>query len=56
MMKTYTDGRSMMCKLTKVPEAVDFMPPEVFASIPFYSIGLYVFSYGGIMLFVAMHK
>ena len=56
MMKTHADGRSTMHKLTKVPGTVDFMPPEAFASIPFYSIGLDVFSYGGIMLFVATHK
>ena len=51
-----TDGRNTAHKLTKVPGTVDFMPPEAFASRPFYSIGLDVFSYGGIMLFVATHK
>lgn len=51
-----TDSRSTLYKLTKVPGTVDFMPPEAFASRPFYSIGLDVFSYGGIMLFVATHK
>ena len=56
MMKTHADSRSTMHKLTKVPGTVDFMPPEAFASTPFYSIGLDVFSYGGIMLFVATHK
>ena len=50
------DSRSTMNKLTKVPGTVDFMPPEAFASIPFYCIGLDVFSFGGIMLFVTTHK
>ena len=54
--KMVTDTRSTMHKLTKVPGTVDFMPPEAFASIPFYSIGLDVFSFGGIMLFVTTHK
>ena len=42
--------------LTKVPGTVDFMPPEAFARSPVYGVGIDVFSYGGIMLFVATHK
>ena len=56
VLKTRADGISMMHTLTKAPGTVDFMPPEAFASRPFYSIGLDVFSFGGIMLFVATHK
>ena len=42
--------------LTKVPGTIDFMPPEAFARSPVYGVGMDVFSYGGIMLFVATHK
>ena len=42
--------------LTKVPGTVDFMPPEAFARSPVYGVGIDMFSYGGIMLFMATHK
>ena len=56
VLKSQANGKDTLNKLTKVPGTVDFMPPEAFASTPFYSIGLDVFSYGGIMLFIATHK
>ena len=37
-------------KLTKAPGTTDFMPPEALADDPTYSIGLDVFSYGGLIL------
>ena len=50
------DDRKTQRMLTKVPGTVDFMPPEAFARSPVYGVGIDVFSYGGIMLFVATHK
>ena len=50
------DDRKTQRMLTKVPGTVDFMPPEAFAKSPVYGVGIDVFSYGGIMLFVATHK
>ena len=50
------DNRNTKHMLTKVPGTADFMPPEAFARSPVYGIGMDVFSYGGIMLFVATHK
>ena len=50
------DDRKTQHMLTKVPGTVDFMPPEAFARSPVYGVGIDVFSYGGIMLFVATHK
>ena len=50
------DARKTQRMLTKVPGTVDFMPPEAFARSPVYGVGMDVFSYGGIMLFVATHK
>ena len=40
-------------KLTPVPGAQIFMPPEAFKRSPDYTTSLDVFSYGGVMLFVA---
>jgi len=42
--------------LTKVPGNGDFMPPEATAERPIYGAPLDVFSFGGIMLFVATHE
>ena len=42
--------------LTRVPGTADFMPPESFDDEPVYDIPFDVFSYGGIMLFVATHQ
>ena len=50
------DDKKTQSRLTKVPGTVDFMPPEAFARSPVYGVGIDVFSYGGIMLFVATHK
>ena len=50
------DDRKTQRMLTKVPGTVDFMPPEAFARSPVYGVGIDVFAYGGIMLFVATHK
>ena len=43
-------------KLTKVPGTKDFMPPEAFEDTPVYNTPLDVFSYGGVVLFVATHE
>ena len=43
-------------KLTKVPGTKDFMPPEAFVNTPMYNTPLDVFSYGGVVLFVATHQ
>jgi len=40
-------------KLTKAPGTTDFMPPEVLSDNPVYDTSLDVFSFGGIILFVA---
>ena len=50
------DDRKTQRMLTKVPGTVDFMPPEALARSPVYGVGIDVFSFGGIMLFVATHK
>ena len=50
------DRRATQSVLTKVPGTVDFMPPECFDDEPVYGVSLDVFSYGGIMLFVATHQ
>lgn len=42
-------------KLTKAPGTADFMPQEVMADDPKYDSSLDVFSYGGVVLFVASH-
>jgi len=43
-------------KLTKVPGTVDFMPPEATEENTIYDVSLDVFSFGGIVLFLATHK
>lgn len=43
-------------QLTKLPGTVDFMPPEAFNDNPVYNTSLDVFSYGGIVLFVATEQ
>ena len=50
------DSRATQSVLTKVPGTADFMPPETFGDRPVYGTPLDVFSYGGIMLFVATHQ
>ena len=42
-------------RLTKAPGTADFMPPEVLPDNPTYDSSLDVFSFGGIILFVATH-
>ncbi|XP_065905172.1 tyrosine-protein kinase Fer-like isoform X2 [Dysidea avara] len=42
-------------RLTKAPGTADFMPPEVLSDNPIYDTSLDVFSFGGIILFVAIH-
>ena len=42
--------------LTKAPGTVAFMPPEATAKKPVYGVSLDVFSFGGIILFVATHE
>ena len=50
------ESRATQSVRTKVPRTVDFMPPESFEDEPVYGVPLDVFSYGGIMLFVATHQ
>ncbi|XP_065904439.1 cytoplasmic tyrosine-protein kinase BMX-like isoform X2 [Dysidea avara] len=50
------DNKSMHSKFTKIPGTMDFMPPESMADDPVYGTPMDVFSYGGIMLFVATHE
>ena len=50
------DNKSMHSKLTKIPGTMDFMPPESMTDDPVYGTPMDVFSYGGIMLFVATHE
>ena len=50
------DSRRTQSVLTKAPGTQDFMPPECLEDGPVYGIPLDVFSYGGIVLFVATHK
>ena len=50
------DSRVTQSVLTKVPGTADFMPPETFGDRPVYGTPLDVFSYGGIVLFVATHQ
>ena len=45
-----------MGKLTKMPGTMGFMPPEAFEDAPVYGTPLDVFSYGGVVLFVATHQ
>ena len=41
---------------TRAPGTPDFMPPEALEENPYYTTLLDVFSYGGVILFVATHK
>lgn len=58
------DSRTTQNALKKCPGSVDFMPPEMFGDKPVYvnidsindGTALDVFSYGGIVLFVATHQ
>jgi len=50
------ENKRMQNKLTKMPGTVDFMPPESMAADPVYGTPMDVFSYGGIMLFMATHE
>ena len=50
------DRRRTQNVLTKVPGTQDFMPPECFSDRPKYDSSLDVFSYGGIVLFIATHQ
>ena len=43
-------------KQTRAPGTPDFMPPEAQVDNPEYTTSLDVFSYGGVMLFVATHE
>ena len=50
------DSRRTQSVLTKVPGTQDFMPPECFGDRTKYDTSLDVFSYGGIVLFIATHQ
>ena len=50
------DSRATKSKLIKAPGTVDFMAPEALGNKPDYDIKLDVFSFAGIILFVATHK
>ena len=53
MAKVVKDGtKRTKSKLTKAPGTLDFMAPEALADNPTYSIGLDIFSYGGVILHV----
>ena len=43
-------------KLTQAPGTVAFMPPEATQSDPIYGVSLDVFSFGGVILFLATHE
>ena len=50
------DSRATRSALTKVPGTVDFMPPEAIEDDPQYSTSLDIFSYAGIVLYVAIQE
>ena len=50
------DSKKTQNKLTKVPGTVDFMPPEATEENAKYDVSLDVFSFGGIVLFLATHE
>jgi len=50
------DSKKTQKKLTKAPGTVDFMPPEATEENTIYDVSLDVFSFGGIVLFLATHK
>jgi len=51
--KAIKPNKKVQSRLTKVPGTMDYMPPEAFEEDPVYNTSLDVFSYGGVMLFVA---
>jgi len=53
--KAVNPNVSKLQRLTKAPGTADFMPPEVLPTNPSYDTSLDVFSFGGIILFVATH-
>jgi len=54
--KTISPKAGELWRLTKAPGTADFMPPEVLSDNPVYDTSLDVFSFGGIILFVATQK
>ena len=50
------DSRATRSAHTKVPGTVDFMPPEAIEDDPQYSTSLDMFSYAGIVLYVAIQE
>jgi len=51
--KAIKANKKVQSRLAKVPGTMDYMPPEAFQDDPVYNTSLDVFSYGGVMLFVA---
>jgi len=49
-------NKSIQQKMTKMPGTADFMPPEAMADNPVYGTPMDVFSFGGVILFVATHE
>ena len=54
--KAIETNKKIKQRLTKHPGTVVFMPPEAFDENPIYNTSLDVFSYGGVVLFVANQK
>ena len=50
------EKKSTQSKLSMMPGTQDFMPPEATQDNPIYDLSIDVFSFGGIVLFVATHK
>jgi len=50
------DSKETSKRLSRVPGTADFMPPEAYKDSPSYGLPLDIFSFGGIMLFVATHE
>lgn len=51
--KAVETNKKIRQRLTKLPGSPGFMPPEAFEENPVYNTSLDVFSYGGVVLFVA---
>jgi len=51
--KAVETNKKIKQRLTKLPGTPGFMPPEAFEENPVYNTSLDIFSYGGVVLFVA---
>ena len=51
--KAIETNKKVKQRLTKLPGSPGFMPPEAFDENPVYNTSLDIFSYGGVVLFVA---